>query len=154
MGGAPGPPPSVFGPLQSTLSHAIPALLIQSSDVLRDSAARDAAMPNIRVVPLAWWTPGAKPRGPKVVTCVKLRHVQQLVGRRIATTSESSSQGVLRPSRRIVYDAHEALVCFLSDEVDGCMDDFKEEWESVSKIVVIAREGTSASLLCSWFCPA
>jgi len=27
MGGAPGPPPSVFGPLQSTLSHAIPALL-------------------------------------------------------------------------------------------------------------------------------
>jgi hypothetical protein len=41
-----------------------------------------------------------------------------------------------------VYDAHEAVVCFLSDEVDGCMDEFKEEWESVSKIVVIAREGT------------
>ncbi len=136
-----GPPP-VFGPLHSTLSHAIPALLIQSSDVLRDSAARDAAMPNIRVVPLAWWTAGAKAKGPKVVTCVKLRHVQQLVGRRIAT---ASSQGVLRPSRRIVYDAHEALVCFLSDEVEGCMDEFKEEWESVSKIVVIAREGTSAS---------
>ncbi|KAF8482456.1 MED14-domain-containing protein [Russula ochroleuca] len=130
-------PPSVFGSLQSTLSHAIPALLIQSSDVLRDSAARDAAMSNIRVVPLAWWTAGAKAKGPKVVTCVKLRHVQQLVGRRIAT---ASSQGVLRPSRRIVYDAHEALVCFLSDEVEGCMDEFKEEWESVSKIVVIARE--------------
>ena len=98
-------------------------------------------MPNIRVVPLAWWTAGAKAKGPKVVTCVKLRHVQQLVGRRIAT---ASSQGVLRPSRRIVYDAHEALVCFLSDEVEGCMDEFKEEWESVSKIVVIAREGMSA----------
>ena len=42
-----------------------------------------------------------------------------------------------------MYDAHEAVVCFLSDEVDGCMDEFKEEWESVSKIVVIAREGTS-----------
>jgi hypothetical protein len=71
----------VFGSLHSTLSHAIPALLIQSSDVLRDSAARDAAMPNIRVVLLVWWTAGAKARGPKVVTCVKLRHVQQLVGR-------------------------------------------------------------------------
>lgn len=144
-GGAPivgAGPPSVFGPLQSTLSHAIPALLIQSSDVLRDSAARDAAMPNIRVVPLAWWAAGAKAKGPKVVTCVKLRHVQQLVGRRIAT---ASSQGVLRPSRRIVYDAQEALVCFLSDEVEGCVDEFKEEWESVSKIVVIAREGMSAS---------
>ena len=132
----------MFGPLQSTLSHAIPALLIQSSDVLRDSAARDAAMPNIRVVPLAWWAAGAKAKGPKVVTCVKLRHVQQLVGRRIAT---ASSQGVLRPSRRIVYDAQEALVCFLSDEVEGCVDEFKEEWESVSKIVVIAREGMPAS---------
>jgi len=135
-------PPSVFGTLHSTLSHAIPALLIQSSDVLRDSAARDAAMPNIRVVPLAWWTAGAKAKGPKVVTCVKLRHVQQLVGRRTAT---ASSQGVLRPSRRIVYDAHEALVCFPSDEVEGCMGEFKEEWESVSKIVVIAREGMPAS---------
>ena len=56
----------------------------------------------------------------------------------------ASSQGVLQPSRCIVYDVHKALVCFLSDEVEGCMDEFKEEWESVSKIVVIAREGTSA----------
>jgi len=132
-----------FGSLHSTLSHAIPALLIQSSDVLHDSVARDAAMPNIRVVPLAWWAPGANPKGPKVVTCVKLRHVQQLVGKRIATAS--TSRGVLRPSKRIVYDAHEAVVCFLSDEVNNCMDEFKEEWESVSKIVVIAREGTFSS---------
>jgi mediator of RNA polymerase II transcription subunit 14 len=134
--------PSTLGPYHSPLSHAIPALLIHSSDVLSDSAARDAAMPNIRVLPLAWWAPGANAKGPKVVTCVKLRHVQQLVGRRVATAS--SSRGVLRPSRRIVYDAHEAVVCFLSDEVDGCMDEFREEWESVSKIVVIARVGTCA----------
>jgi len=79
--------------------------------------------------------------------------VQQLVGRRIATTSESSSQGVLRPSRPIVYDTHEALVFFLLDEVDVCMDEFKKVWESVSKIVVIAREGTLASLLCSCSVP-
>jgi len=105
-------------------------------------------MPNIRVVPLAWWAPGANSKGPKIVTCVKLRHVQQLVGRRIATAS--TSRGVRRPSRRIVYDAHEAVVCFLSDEVDGCMDEFKEEWESVSKIVVIAREGKFCSCRRAW----
>jgi len=58
---------------------------------------------------------------------------------------DSVFAGVLRPSRRIMYDAHEALVCFLSDEVEGCMDEFKEGWESVSKIVVIAHEGMSAS---------
>ena len=132
----------MFGSLHSTLSHAIPALLIQSPDMLHDSAAHGAAMPNIRVVPSAWRTAGAKAKGPKVVTTVKLWHAQQLVGRRIVT---ASSRGVWRPSRRIVYDAHEALVCFHSDEVEGCMDEFKEEWESVSKIVVIAREGMSAS---------
>ncbi|KAI0258685.1 MED14-domain-containing protein [Gloeopeniophorella convolvens] len=126
--------PGVLVSLQSTVSHVIPALCIQSSDVLHDSAARDAAMPNIRVMPLAWWSSGGK--GPKVVTCVKLRHVQQLVGRRAAR----ASSGIMRPSKRIVYDAHEAVVCFLADEVDRCMDEFKEEWESVSKIVVIARE--------------
>lgn len=142
------PLPAAFGSLHSTLSHAIPALLIQSSDVLHDSAARDAAMPNIRVVPLAWWAPGANSKGPKIVTCVKLRHVQQLVGRRIATAS--TSRGVLRPSRRIVYDAHEAVVCFLSDEVDGCMDEFKEEWKSVSKIVVIAREVVNMAKAKQW----
>ena len=50
-------------PLQySMLSHAIPALLIQSSNVLCDSA-RDAVMLTIRVVPLAWWARERK--GPK-----------------------------------------------------------------------------------------
>jgi hypothetical protein len=92
-------PPSLFGSLHSMLSYAIPALLIQSFDVLRDLAARNVPMPNICVVPLAWWTAGAKAKGPKVVMCVKLWHVQQLVGRQIAT---ASSQGVLRPSICIV----------------------------------------------------
>ena len=36
------------------------------------------------------------------------------------------------------------LFTFFSDDVDRCMEEFKEEWESVSKIVVIAREGTLA----------
>jgi len=40
----------------------------------------DAVMPNICVVPLAWWAAGAKAKGLNVVTCVKLQHVQQLVG--------------------------------------------------------------------------
>jgi len=48
-----------------------------------------------------------------------------------------------QPSKRIVYGAHEAPVCFLSDEVDRCMKGFKEEWEGVSK--VIAHEGMPAS---------
>ena len=51
--------------------------------------------------------------------------MQQLVGRRAAMSS--SPRDVLRPSGHIVYDAHEAVVCFLSDEVDGCVDEFRGE---------------------------
>ncbi|KAI0256324.1 hypothetical protein BJV78DRAFT_1151084 [Lactifluus subvellereus] len=59
------------GPLHTRLSQAIPAL-IQSSDLLCNSAAYDAAILNIRVVPLAWWAPGVSAKGPKVVMRIKL----------------------------------------------------------------------------------
>ena len=29
-----------------------------------------------------------------------------------------------------MYDVYEAVVCFLSDEVDECMDEFREVWEN------------------------
>ena len=57
--------------------------------------------------------------------------LQQLVGRRIAMTL--SPRGVLQSSERIVYDAHEAVVRFFSVEVNGCMDEPRKVWESVSK---------------------
>ena len=50
---------------------------------------------------------------------------------------------VIRPSKRIIYDTREAIVSFLSDNVDKCVDEFLEEWARVSKMVVIAREGLS-----------
>lgn len=73
---------------------------------------------------------------------MKLKYVQQPVGRRAGL-----GKGVIRPSKRIVYDANEAIVCFLADEVEGCVTEFLEEWAKVSKIVVIAREGQYFSCL-------
>ena len=49
---------------------------------------------------------------------------------------------IIRPSKRIIYDTTEAVVSFLSEDVDTCVDEFLEEWARVSKMVVIAREGT------------
>lgn len=40
-----------------------------------------------------------------------------------------------------MYDATEAVVSFLSEDVEKCVDEFLEEWGKVSKMVVIAREG-------------
>ena len=71
----------------------------------------------------------------QVVTCVKLKYVQQPVGRTAGTSA------IIRPSKRIIYDTTEAVVSFLSEDVDTCVDEFLEEWARVSKMVVIAREG-------------
>ncbi|KAG2126062.1 mediator complex subunit MED14-domain-containing protein [Suillus clintonianus] len=120
--------------IQSSLARSVPALCVQSSDILSGAPAAEAAMPNIRVIPLNWWSD----KKAQVVTCVKLKYVQQPVGKRAA--AGSSGKNIIRPSKRIIYDAAEAVVSFLSEEVDTCVDEFLEEWARVSKMVVIARE--------------
>jgi len=89
-------------------------------------------MPNIRVIPLNWWSE----KKVQVVTCVKLKYVQQPIGKKARTSN------IIRPSKAIIYDTTEAVVSFLSEDVDKCVDEFLEEWANVSKMVVIAREGT------------
>ena len=42
--------------IQSNLARSIPGLCVQSSDILAGVPAADAAMPNIRVIPLGWWS--------------------------------------------------------------------------------------------------
>jgi mediator of RNA polymerase II transcription subunit 14 len=53
----------------------------------------------------------------------------------------ANANAVIRPSKRIIYDTTEAVVSFLSENVNTCVDEFLEEWARVSKMVVIAREG-------------
>ena len=84
-----------------------------------------------------------------MVTCVKLKYVQQPVGKRA-----SSSDSIIRPSRRIIYDTREAVVTFLSEDVDKCVAEFLEEWAKVSKMVNVecaselaARTGAFTELL-------
>jgi mediator of RNA polymerase II transcription subunit 14 len=54
---------------------------------------------------------------------------------------KAGTSAVIRMSKRIVYDSAQAVVSFLSEDVDTCVDEFLEEWAKVSKMVVIAREG-------------
>ncbi|KAJ3975413.1 MED14-domain-containing protein [Lentinula raphanica] len=116
--------------IQSSLARSVPGLCVQSSDILSGAPAAEAAMPNIRVIPLNWWSE----KKAQVVTCVKLKYVQQPMGKSAGTST------VIRPSKRIIYDTTEAVVSFLSENVDTCVDEFLEEWARVSKMVVIARQ--------------
>ncbi|KAF9070889.1 mediator complex subunit MED14-domain-containing protein [Rhodocollybia butyracea] len=116
--------------IQSSLARSVPGLCVQSSDILSGAPAAEAAMPNIRVIPLNWWSE----KKAQVVTCVKLKYVQQPMGKSAGTST------VIRPSKRIIYDTTEAVVSFLSENVNTCVDEFLEEWARVSKMVVIARQ--------------
>ena len=58
----------------------------------------------------------------------------------------ASGSAVIRPSKRIIYDSTEAIVSFLSENVNTGVDEFLEEWARVSKMVVIAREGVCFEL--------
>jgi hypothetical protein len=42
--------------IQSTFARSVPALCVQSKDILSGAPAAEAAMPNIRVIPLNWWS--------------------------------------------------------------------------------------------------
>ncbi|KAI5889049.1 MED14-domain-containing protein [Schizophyllum commune H4-8] len=134
--------PPALTATQSILARSIPALCVESQHILSGAPAAEAAMPNIRVIPLNWWS---DTRAPRVVTCVKLKYVQQPLGRRAGGTS-----AVIRPSKRIIYDTTHAVVSFLSEDVSKCVDEFLEEWARVSKMVVIAREVAGMSKEKNW----
>ncbi|EIN12028.1 MED14-domain-containing protein [Punctularia strigosozonata HHB-11173 SS5] len=134
------PGPDFVHHAHSTLAHSVEALCVQASDILSGAPAVEAAMPNIRVVPINWWS-GQKTQ---VVTCVKLKYVQQPVGKSAGTST------VIRLSKRIIYDTAQAVVSFLSNDVDKCVDEFVQEWARVSKMVVIAREVAQMSTKNMW----
>ncbi|KAG6898139.1 hypothetical protein C0992_004855 [Termitomyces sp. T32_za158] len=126
--------------IQSSLARSVPALCVQSQDILSGAPAAEAAMPNIRVIPLNWWSE----KNAQVVTSVKLKYVQQPMGKTASTSA------IIRPSRRIIYDTTQAVVSFLSENVNTCVDEFLEEWARVSKMVVIAREVAQMAKESNW----
>ncbi|KAJ7209599.1 mediator complex subunit MED14-domain-containing protein [Mycena pura] len=125
------PPIPELAQIQSPLARSVPGLLVQAKAILSGAPAAEAAMPNIRVIPLNWWS---NTTSAQVITCVKLKYVQQPMGKNATTSS------VIRFSKRIIYDTTEAVVSFVSEDVNTCVGEFLEEWARVSKMVVIARE--------------
>ncbi|KIJ40950.1 hypothetical protein M422DRAFT_32064 [Sphaerobolus stellatus SS14] len=143
-----GVPPGHLGWVHSTLASSVPVLCVQSKDILQGVPAAEAAMPNIRIVPINWWTE----RKCQVVTCVKLKYVQPPVGKNAGTDNGSGSgqNTVIRPSKSVIYDTQEAIVSFLSEDVNTCVDEFLDGWARVSTIVVIAREVSQMAKAKEW----
>src|ERR1700743_1892247 len=50
------PPIPELAHIQSSLARSVPGLLVQAKAILSGAPAAEAAMPNIRVIPLNWWS--------------------------------------------------------------------------------------------------
>jgi hypothetical protein len=124
-------PPGVAAHLRAGLAPVVPALCVQAADILGGAPVA----PNVRLVPLHWWT--ERGASAQVVTSVKLRHVQPPMG------GTAGAGAVVGPGSTLGEDAAPAVVSFLSENADTCVDEFLEEWGKVSKMVVISREGGS-----------
>lgn len=123
---------------KSPLVHHLPVLCVQSSDMLAGAAAAEAAMPNIRIEPMEWWT---LDKECTVHTSVQLKYVQPLDGAKSLGPTDKKEGTLIRPSENISYDTQSSVITFLSRDVNECVGEFLEEWARVSKVVVIARQG-------------
>lgn len=56
--------------VQSSLARSVPALCVQSEHILSGAPAAEAAMPNIRVIPLNWWSKEKAQVGPASSLCL------------------------------------------------------------------------------------
>ncbi|KAG8791790.1 mediator complex subunit, partial [Serendipita sp. 399] len=120
---------------KSPLESYLPILSVRSSDLLAGAAAAEAAMPNIRIEPIEWWS---LDRDCMVNTSVQLKYVQPLDQPR---SSDGGANGkIICPSENISYDTRTSVITFLSRKVGDCVDEFLKEWARVSKVVVIARQ--------------
>ncbi|EJD37524.1 MED14-domain-containing protein [Auricularia subglabra TFB-10046 SS5] len=143
-------------------SRAVPVLCVHAADILAGVPAAEAAMANIQITPLHWWGE----RACQVVTSVKLKYVQPPVAPSTNTPTPLPTPGraaqpraprvkpppprMMRPSESIVYDTQEAVVSFVSANVDTCVEEFLDQWARVSRMVVIAREVTTMAKEREW----
>ena len=64
-----GPTSAELVHIQSSLARSVPALCVQSKDILSGAPAAEAAMPNIRVIPLNWWSEDTAQVGCSLLHC-------------------------------------------------------------------------------------
>lgn len=132
-------PKGLFG-ARSPLEEHLPVLCVQTKDILAGAAAAEAAMPNVRIEPTEWWS---LERVCGVQTKVRLKYVQPLDAARQKSqiVDDTGKRDLIKVSENITYDARTSVVTFLSRRVEECVDEFLKEWERVSRVVVIARQG-------------
>ncbi|WVF66324.1 hypothetical protein IAT40_001064 [Kwoniella sp. CBS 6097] len=143
------PPASGPGAPRSTsaLAGMVPTICVDVRDLLRDGksggAAVEVALPKVGMQIENWWKGGVC----EVTTIVQLRHQSPMAQATVNVTSQdalpaAASSKDAPPTRQegISFDPSSSIVKFRAKDISRCVPAFLEQWERLSKVIVVAGE--------------
>ncbi|RSH89438.1 mediator complex subunit [Saitozyma podzolica] len=121
----------------SAVAGMVPTLAVNTIDLLKDPRAADVAMPRVYMQIQDWWKGGKC----HVVTVVQLRHRPSVSE---AGTSPAPAPGPRQSTAAraegIDFDQASSVVKFSATDISRCVPAFLEQWERLSKVIVVAGE--------------
>lgn len=120
----------------SAVAGMIPTIEVDVKDLLKDRRASDVANPKVLIQLKDWWNGGKC----KVSTVVQLRHRPALS----SSGNSPGSSGQTVKDEGISFDQTSSTVRFSADDISRCVPSFLEQWERLSKVIVVAGEGQSS----------
>lgn len=122
----------------------VPTICVDVRDLLRagrggGSAAMEVAMPKVWLQIEGWWEGGKC----EVVTIVVLRHQPSTVAPGTASQEgeDEKDRGESAKAEGISFDPKSSIVRFRAKDISRCVPAFLEQWERLSKVIVVAGEG-------------
>jgi len=140
------PPPSgqAAALSKSPIAGMIPSIVVQSSNLLKDDRAADVAAPKVYLQIKDWWKAGKC----KVVTIVQLRHRPSMDDAVSPSATTGARQSNAAKAEGIAFDQAASVVKFESDDISRCVPAFLEQWERLSKVIVVAGSGMAVRQHC------
>lgn len=119
---------------RSALAGMVPNICVNASHLFKDGRAAEVASPKVFLVIKNWWS-GTQC---SVETIVRLRHQPSLDSQPAAPVAHASEA---RRAEGITFDQNTLTVRFHAPSIARCVPDFLEQWERLSKVIVVAGEG-------------
>jgi mediator of RNA polymerase II transcription subunit 14 len=119
---------------RSALAGMVPNICVNASHLFKDGRAAEVASPKVFLVIKNWWSG----RECNVETIVRLRHQPSLDSQPAAPVARASEAG---RAEGITFDQNTLTVRFHAPSIARCVPDFLEQWERLSKVIVVAGEG-------------
>lgn len=121
---------------RSALAGMVPNLCVNASHLFKDGRAAEVASPKVFLVIKNWWS--GMPCS--VETIVRLRHQPSLSNDTPAPVAPATASPAGR-AEGITFDQNTLTVRFHAPSIGRCVPDFLEQWERLSKVIVVAGEG-------------